>query len=71
MPDITAKCLDCHNDFTFTEGEQKYFKERGLFPPKRCYYCRQKRKNDQVLGENQIEKKVSFERKTRYDGESS
>lgn len=64
--DLTIKCLDCGTDFIFTEGEQRYYKERGLYPPKRCYYCRQKRKNDKLLGERKIKKIESFDIKDKY-----
>lgn len=35
---------DCGVQFPFTPGEQKFYAERGLFPPKRCPMCRLKRK---------------------------
>lgn len=37
-------CVDCGSSFVFLPGEQKFFKERGLTPPKRCPSCRAKRK---------------------------
>lgn len=36
----------CKNKFPFTPGEQKFYSERGLFPPKRCPVCRAKRKQE-------------------------
>lgn len=37
-------CVDCHRDFTFTAGEQRYFAERQLQDPKRCPPCRAAKK---------------------------
>lgn len=37
-------CVDCGTSFLFLPGEQKFFKKRGLTPPKRCPSCRAKRK---------------------------
>lgn len=42
--DIMQTCIDCGKDFIWTEGEQKYFKDHQLYPPKRCIYCRKIRK---------------------------
>ena len=34
-------CLECHNAFAFSVGEQEFFKNRGLsHEPKRCPDCR-------------------------------
>ena len=47
MPDQTIKCVDCKEDFTFTEGEQSFFQEKfgdDFVPPKRCKACRKARK---------------------------
>lgn len=38
-------CVDCKSVFLFESGEQKFFKIRGLTPPKRCPSCRTKRKH--------------------------
>lgn len=37
---IMLECKDCHEPFEFTAGEQEYFKQNGLNPPKRCPMCR-------------------------------
>lgn len=43
--DKTIICQDCGNEFTFTAGEQSFYKEKGLTnEPKRCKECRDKRK---------------------------
>lgn len=44
MPDIEYECIDCHETFVFTEGEQKYYQDRGLAIPKRCPKCRLRRR---------------------------
>lgn len=44
--DKTLICQDCGNEFTFTAGEQAFYKEKGLTnEPKRCKDCRDKRKS--------------------------
>ncbi len=45
MEDIKIKCQDCGESFTFTANEQRFYEEKNLIPPKRCRFCRQKRKN--------------------------
>lgn len=42
--DQTLTCSDCGMQFTFTERDQQYYKERGFVPPRRCRTCREKRK---------------------------
>ena len=32
MPDQTLNCSDCSTQFTFTEGEQTFFQEKGFTP---------------------------------------
>jgi len=45
MPDKIIKCQDCHKEFTFTEGEQAFYKEKGFNnEPKRCPECRRAKK---------------------------
>jgi len=41
-------CADCGLEFTFTEGEQRYFWAKGLSEPKRCKPCRMLRKRSIV-----------------------
>lgn len=41
---LMLKCYDCSHDFVWTEGEQKFFKDRGLARPKRCPQCRFRRR---------------------------
>ena len=45
--DKTLKCRDCGAEFTFTAGEQSFYRERGFqHEPTRCRNCRDKRKTD-------------------------
>ena len=43
--DMKIKCQDCGTEFIFSVSEQKFYKEKGFTPPKRCRLCRQNRKN--------------------------
>jgi|GEM_PF-1519357 len=49
MPDQILTCNDCSNTFTFTEGEQAFFKDKGFNPPTRCPDCRRRRKADKMM----------------------
>lgn len=42
--DKEIQCSDCTNIFIWNADEQKYYKDRNLFPPKRCPSCRLKRR---------------------------
>ena len=50
MPDQTLVCRDCNGEFTFTEGEQSFFQEKGFTPPTRCADCRRRRKAEKMAG---------------------
>ena len=43
----TIICKDCGIGFIFTPGEQAFFDDKKLEPPKRCKHCRQVRKDEQ------------------------
>lgn len=45
MSDQSLKCVDCNFSFIFSEGEQKFYEEKGFLPPRRCKECRMKKKN--------------------------
>lgn len=48
LHDMTIHCVDCDEDFTWTTGEQVFFRDKGLQnPPKRCKPCKQK-KNERL-----------------------
>lgn len=45
MADKTITCKDCNTDFTFTESEQEFYKEKGFEnEPQRCPACRAAKK---------------------------
>lgn len=48
MPDQTLTCSDCNTQYTFTEGEQAFFQEKGFTPPTRCPDCRRRRKAEKM-----------------------
>jgi CxxC-x17-CxxC domain-containing protein len=50
MSDRTLTCRDCGQEFTFTEGEQAFYQERGFSEPTRCKACRDKRKMERNAG---------------------
>ncbi len=37
--DQTIICRDCSGEFVWTKGEQIFYAEKELFPPKRCKGC--------------------------------
>lgn len=44
MSDEVIVCVECGRSFTWSSGEQRYFRERGLERPKRCQACREQRR---------------------------
>jgi CxxC-x17-CxxC domain-containing protein len=45
LQDRLIKCVDCGEDFTFTVGEQEFYRDHGLTnAPTRCKRCRESRK---------------------------
>lgn len=44
MPHILLTCIDCKEDFRFSEGEQEFYQSKGFQKPKRCEDCRKKKK---------------------------
>ena len=42
--DRVVKCTECGYEFTFTAGEQRFYQSKGLAEPKRCPFCRARRK---------------------------
>jgi hypothetical protein len=41
--DMQLACAECKKTFVFEHGEQRFYEQRGLTPPKRCTNCRRKR----------------------------
>ncbi|HBT18983.1 MAG TPA: cytochrome C551 [Clostridiaceae bacterium] len=51
MEDKKIMCRDCGNEFTFTVGEQEFYKEKGFEnEPVRCPDCRRARKAEKMNG---------------------
>ncbi len=50
MSNEIVECIACGRTFTWSEGEQRFYKERGLDQPKRCRECRAQRNGDQRMG---------------------
>lgn len=48
--DLQLTCSDCGQEFTFSNEDQAFFRERGYSAPKRCKSCRQAKKNEQAGG---------------------
>ena len=44
MADKTLTCRDCGTNFTFTEGEQDFYAQKGYSEPGRCPDCRSAKK---------------------------
>jgi putative zinc ribbon protein len=40
MPDRMLVCVDCGNEFAFTEKDQRFFASKQFADPKRCRPCR-------------------------------
>lgn len=44
--DLLLKCWECGERFTFTVGEQQFYKQKGFVYPKKCEECREKHRYD-------------------------
>lgn len=45
MADKNLTCKDCGKEFVFTDGEQEFYREKGLQnEPQRCPDCRKAKK---------------------------
>ncbi|MCL5036082.1 MAG: zinc-ribbon domain containing protein [Chloroflexi bacterium] len=51
IQDKTLTCRDCGREFTFTKGEQEFYREKGFQnEPTRCPDCRSSRKKERSFG---------------------
>ena len=50
MSEQRLKCADCGREFTFGAEDQRFFREKGFDPPKRCKECRRARKEQRGGG---------------------
>jgi hypothetical protein len=46
--EITCVEANCNATFTVSDGEQRWYEERGLSLPKRCKACRSARKGEKA-----------------------
>ena len=46
MPDKTLICVECGNEFIFSDDEQYFYREWGLTEPGLCITCLDKAKGD-------------------------
>lgn len=44
MPNQQLTCASCSRRFTWSAGEQQFYRERGLHAPRRCLDCRSSRR---------------------------
>ena len=51
MSEQRLMCADCGREFDFSAEEQRFFREKGFDPPKRCKDCRRARKEQRGGGE--------------------
>ena len=59
--DEMIDCVDCHDDFIWSEGEQQFFSDKGLKnPPKRCKPCK-KAKNNRINALNSTDSRQKIE----------
>ena len=42
--ELILKCVDCGGNFTLADGEIEFYKARGWSWPKRCPFCRKRRR---------------------------
>jgi rubredoxin len=49
-------CVGCGNTFDFTEGEQKFFQDKGFSAPRRCPVCRANKRAERERAEQQLER---------------
>ena len=62
MTDMKLICIDDKQEFIFTEGEQAFYKDRGLAEPKRCSICRLKRRAQLKTGQPFQSSQIDTER---------
>jgi len=46
MSDEIITCIQCGSSFVWGYGEQRFYKERNLEPPRRCKTCRIEHKHE-------------------------
>ena len=64
LKDVNISCMDCHEDFVWSSGEQLFFYDKKLQnPPKRCKPCKKEknRRLDAVLNARVSGRRQRFE----------
>jgi hypothetical protein len=46
LKDKQLRCKICGHRFTFTIGEQRFYRDRGLAEPRRCPTCRRVKREE-------------------------
>lgn len=49
MPDQQIACATCGRSFTWSAGEQQFYRERGLQAPRHCPDCREARRSQPTV----------------------
>jgi NAD-dependent SIR2 family protein deacetylase len=55
LRDVNLRCVDCSETFTWSKGEQVYYRDRSLSQPKRCLYCRLRRRKRTVFSDSNLD----------------
>jgi len=50
MPDVEITCIQCKENFIFSEQEQEKFYQRNMMSPQRCSKCRSKKSSKKNEG---------------------
>lgn len=50
--DQILKCIECRAEFLLTSGQQRWFADRNMMNPKRCEWCRKKKREQKELKSN-------------------
>ena len=58
MPNLELQCISCSIDFYVSEVDQEFFHKQGYNIPKRCWGCRQERKQEKQEKARAAVKKV-------------
>ncbi len=67
---LYIKCVDCQTEFIFTIGEQGFYEDHKLYPPKRCPLCRKAKKRERQDAEHRIKQEQNYERRKQHEESS-
>jgi cold shock CspA family protein len=57
--DTWITCAKCSTEFVFTAGEQAYYRQKNISPPRRCRACREQRKAEDAERLRTVEEAVA------------